>query len=207
MISIVIPVYNSADCLPELVWQIRQHVPVDYALILVNDQSRDNSWEVIRAQAREDAAIVGVNMRKNVGQDNAIMAGLRLAQGEYIVIMDDDLQHAPSDIMRLHAACRPDYDVCFGKYLEFRQNWWKVLGSHFNGLAATLFLGKPRHIYLSPFKIMHRDLVQDIIAYEGPFPYIDGLILSHTTRITQIQVEHQKRFAGRSAYSLLKSIA
>ncbi len=142
-ISIVVPVYNSESCLEELVRQIAAHVPQHHEIILVNDRSRDGSWSVIERLAAENESVLGICLRRNAGQDNAIMAGLHHAQGEYVVIMDDDLQHWPGDIERLYQRCQEGYDVCFANFEEKLQKSWKNLGSWFNGIAATLLLKKP----------------------------------------------------------------
>ncbi len=111
-ISIVVPVYYSECCLEELARQVAEHVAVSYELILVDDGSKDNSWRVIQELTRQNDSIIGIRLRRNYGQDNAILAGLRRVRGKYVVIMDDDLQHSPADIPRLYEACRQDYDVC-----------------------------------------------------------------------------------------------
>ena len=101
-LSIVIPVYNSEDCLSELNTQVEQAMIgfPSYELILVNDKSSDQSWKKIVEVCAKNKNALGVSLRKNSGQDNAIMAGLKIAKGEYIVIMDDDLQHSPNDILK-----------------------------------------------------------------------------------------------------------
>lgn len=148
-----------------------------------------------------------MSLRKNFGQDSAIMAGLGLCAGKYVVIMDDDLQHSPKDIPLLYDTCKQGFDVCYGSYDEKKQKLWKNLGSWLNGKFSEWMLAKPSKIYLSPFKILHGSLADSILAYSGPYPYIDGLILSHTNNIGQIKVAHSVRFAGTSNYSLRKSLS
>ena len=130
-LSIVVPVYNSEHCLEELARRIEAALGESWQLVLVDDCSRDGSWAVIRRLAEADARIVGVRLRRNAGQDNAIMAGLRHAAGRYVVIMDDDLQHSPSDIPALHAQAEQGYDVCYANFWKKRQKLWKNLGSWF----------------------------------------------------------------------------
>lgn len=206
-LSVVIPVYNSEDNLTDLAKQLVDALSsFSFEIVMVNDQSRDNSWGVIVKLAAENPHIVGVNLRKNSGQDNAIMAGLTVAKGEYIVIMDDDLQHSPYDIPKLYEACSKGYDVCFAKFPEIKQAFWKNWGSRLNGRVAELLIEKPREVYLSPFKVITRAVAKEVIKYDGPFPYVDGLIFSVTRNLTQIPIEHHKRFQGTSNYSLRKSI-
>jgi polyisoprenyl-phosphate glycosyltransferase len=207
-LSIVVPVYNSENSLQELNKQIHQALNhVSYELILVNDKSPDASWQKIVELSKLNSNIKGISLKKNSGQDNAIMAGLSYAQGEYVVIMDDDLQHSPADILKLLENCKSGYDVCYGYFSNKKQSLWKNIGSKLNGYLAELFLKKPKEIYLSPFKIIHRSTVKEIISYRGPFPYVDGIILSVTSNITQIPLEHHKRLAGKGNFNIVRSIS
>jgi undecaprenyl-phosphate 4-deoxy-4-formamido-L-arabinose transferase len=209
-LSIVVPVYRSAACLPELTRRVRDEVSRrfrDCELILVNDDSPDDSWDVIVRLTCEYPFVVGVNLRRNVGQDNAIMAGLRVATGDVIVIMDDDLQHDPADIAALYEQIQDGRDVAYARFDHKRQALWKNLGSWFNDRVATITLGKPRDVYMSPFKAIRREVAEEIAKYEGPYPYVDGLIFTVTSNLTQVPVTHRTRFAGRSNFNLLKSVA
>ena len=205
-ISVVVPVYNSAGCLKELTRRVHKTLQKDYELILVNDQSLDNSWDVIHKLVREYDTVIGINLRKNSGQDNALMAGLRQSNGDYVVIMDDDLQHAPEDIIKLYEQCQKGFDICFANFEVKKQRLWKNIGSWINGKIAEVSIDKSKHLYLSPFKIMRKEIVTAICAYDGPFPYIDGLIMTVTNNFTQVAVKHHQRFSGESTYSLQKSL-
>lgn len=206
--SIVIPVYNSENCLDELNQQITDNLGnANYELILVNDKSKDSSWKKIVSLTQVNNRIKGISLKKNSGQDNAIMAGLGQANGEYVVIMDDDLQHSPSDIVKLYEKCREGYDICYGLFPDKKQSIWKNIGSQLNDYLAELFLKKPKGLYLSPFKIIRASLVKEIKEYKGPFPYIDGIVLSLTSNITQIGLVHQKRYDGKGNYNLLRSLS
>ncbi len=206
-ISIVIPVYNSEDCVIELNRQINDALKgYNYEIILVNDQSPDRSWERIQEVAKKDKNVIAVNLRKNAGQDNAIIAGFSLVSGNYVVVMDDDLQHSPYDIPQLYEEIIKGYDVCYANFARKKQSWWKNFGSWLNGKIAETVIMKPRDIYLSPFKIIRRGVVDEIVKYRGTFPYIDGLIFQVSGNISQIPVEHHERYEGKSNYSLVKSI-
>jgi polyisoprenyl-phosphate glycosyltransferase len=208
-LSIVVPVYKSADCLPELALRVQRHIGSDfenYELILVNDDSPDMSWDVIVQLTEKYDFITGVNLRKNVGQDNAIMAGLHYASGEVVIIMDDDLQHKPSDIPALYKEIQNGFDVVYAHFRKKEQAFWKNVGSRFNDWVAMLMLGKPKHIYMSPYKAIRRGVVHELLKYDGPYSYVDGLIFTITSNLTQIPATHHARFAGKSNYSLLKSI-
>ncbi len=208
-LSVVIPVYRSEDCLPALVSAIEQAlVPVGrtYEIVLVNDCSPDQSWKVIRALCRDHANIIGVDLRRNFGQDSAIMTGLRLARGRYVAIMDDDLQHHPRDLPALLDKAEEGFDVVYADFRVKRQKAGKNLGSWFNGKVAEWVIHKPKEIYLSPYKVIHREVAELICAYDGPRPYVDGLLFQVTSRITQLPVEHHTRFAGRSTYTFWGSV-
>ncbi|HRR35035.1 MAG TPA: glycosyltransferase family 2 protein [Kiritimatiellia bacterium] len=207
-LSVVIPVYNSEGCLEELQHQLGEALrEIAHEVIYVDDQSTDASWATLRRLCAGDPSRVGVRLRKNAGQDNAILCGLRRARGAFVVVMDDDLQHAPSDIPALYAACRErDLDVCYARFRVLREAWWKRAGSWLNGKMAEWAIGKPRGLYLSPFKIMRREIAEAVGTNTGPFPYVDGLILSVTGQVGQIDVEHRLRHQGASTYTLGRSL-
>ncbi len=205
-LSIVVPVYRSAPILPQLVAQVGEEMEQEglagrFELVLVNDCSPDNSWQVIRSLAEAHPFVRGITLRRNAGQHNAIMAGLHHARGEYVVLMDDDLQHPPSAIGDILRALSGGYDVCYTNYLNRQHAAWKKLGSRFNDWVATLLLGKPRGLYLSSFKGMRGEVAKEIIRYDGPYTYIDGLILDVTRSITTVDIEHQERYEGESNYT------
>ena len=208
-ISVVIPVYNSAECVGALVARIAECLgDSDYELILVNDCSTDDSWEKVKDAGKGHKRLVGLNLRKNVGQDNALMAGFSRVSGEHIIIMDDDLQHDPGDIERLIATqVGEDADVCYANFVKKEQKWWKNMGSWFNGKMAEILIDKPPDIYLSPFKCISKRVVDEVQKNAGPYPYIDGLLFMVTRNIVQTSVEHHPRYSGRGNYTLARSFA
>ena len=206
-ISIVIPVYNSQDTVHLISEKIKEALKdFDYEKIMVNDCSKDNSWEEIKKESAVNSNLIGINLRKNSGQDSAILAGLNYATGNWIVIMDDDLQHSPSDIIKLYNEVKKGYDVCYANFEQKKQKFWKNAGSWFNGKVSEIVINKPKDIYLSPFKIMSRSVVTEMIKFNNLYPYIDGLIFQITNKITQIDIEHHEREIGKSNYSLIKSM-
>ena len=206
-ISIVIPVYNSHECVSEISKQLADALKdFEYEQIMVNDCSRDSSWDEIKKVCSENKNVIGINLRKNGGQDSAILTGLNYASGKYIVIMDDDLQHSPYDIPKLYKEAIKGFDVVYANFDSKKQKLWKNLGSWFNGKISEIALQKPKEVYLSPFKIICRGVVNEMIKFNNLFPYIDGLIFQVTRNITQIPVEHHKREMGKSNYNLAKSI-
>lgn len=215
-LSIVVPAYRSMDCLKPLAEAVEASLRSTgwrYELILVNDGSPDGTWPVIERLSRTDPRIVGVDLRKNFGQDNAILTGLRLASGRYVAVMDDDLQHDPADLPALLERLEsPDEngvppDVVYADFRRKHQARWKNLGSWFNGKVAEYVLDKPKNVYLSPYKVMRCEVADLICRFDGPEPYVDGLLYQVTSRFASLTVEHHQRFAGQGNYNLMRSIA
>lgn len=209
-LSIVVPVYCSESCLKALsdaVDQSLRPAGITYELILVNDGSYDKSWKVIESLLPERPEIVGVDLRRNFGQDNAIITGLRLVRGKYACIMDDDLQHHPRYLPALIRELEKGVDVVYAEYKHKRQSFWKNAGSWANGKIAEWVLYKPAGLYLSPYKVLRSEVAELICRYTGPRPYIDGLLLQVTARIGRMEVEHLPRHAGRSTYTFWRSFA
>ena len=205
LLSIIVPVYNSEENLAQLQKKIQQNIQFEHEVIFINDESKDNSWQVIKDIADNKKNIFGINLFKNVGQDNAIMAGLSFAKGEFIIIMDDDLQHDPSYIIDLYNKCKEGYDVVYGNFFKKKQKLWKNFGSWLNGKFASFFIKKPNNIYISPFKIIKKSIVDQMLKYKSPFIYVDGIILSLTSNVTQITIKHYNRTKGISNYSIRNS--
>ena len=206
-LSIVIPVYNGASSIAELVGALEQlRIQGGHEIVLVNDGSRDNSLAVCRALVeRARVPIALVDLSRNYGEHNAVMAGLWHARGEYAVVMDDDFQNPPEEVGRLvDHAIRRGYDIVYTHSPVKHHHWLRNLGSRLNDRVANFMLDKPRHLYLSSFKCLSRFLVDQILRYRGPYPYIDGLALRCTRNIGTLEVRHEPRREGRSNYTLRK---
>lgn len=208
-LSVVVPVYRGADTVGTLVDALAElHIPGGIEIVLVNDGSPDNSAEVCRAlTARRDIAVSFVNLARNFGEHNAVMAGFHHTRGAYIITMDDDLQNPPSEVKRLYEYTRDHgFDVVYTRYKDKRHAAWRNLGSRFANRVADALLDKPTGLYLSSFRCLSAFVVENVIAYEGPFPYIDGLIMQVTEKIGSLQVEHLPRALGRSNYTLRRLV-
>jgi undecaprenyl-phosphate 4-deoxy-4-formamido-L-arabinose transferase len=209
MISIVIPVYNSATTIGPLVDQLINILDTNtLQVLLVNDGSADHSDLVCRSLClRYPKTVTYLNLSKNFGEHNAVMAGLHHARGDYVVIMDDDFQNPPEAVTRLieHASAH-GYDIVYSRYPRKEHHWFRNLGSRVNDRVANFLLDKPRDLYLSSFKCLSRFVVGEIIKYTGAYPYIDGLALRCTHNIGTIEVAHHSRRHGRSNYTLRKLV-
>jgi undecaprenyl-phosphate 4-deoxy-4-formamido-L-arabinose transferase len=204
-LSIVIPVYNGAGSIAELVAALRAlDVPGGLEIVLVNDGSADDSFAVCRdLAAAPGAPVTLVDLSRNYGEHNAVMAGLAHARGDYTVTMDDDLQNPPEEVLRLCAHARDGgYDAVYTFYESKQHAAWRNLGSRFTNWCADRLIDKPRGLYLSSFRCISAFLRERLVAYDGPYPYVDGLIFQITDKVGRLQVRHLPRFEGRSNYTL-----
>ena len=208
-LSIVVPVYNGALSVPVLVRALSHlTVPGGIEIVLVNDCSPDNSLEVCRGLCRRDeVALTVVNLARNFGEHNAVMAGLRYAHGAHVITMDDDLQNPPEEVVRLwHHAKDNDYDVVYSYYAVKKHSSWRNLGSCLTNWCADHLLDKPKGLYLSTFRCMNAFTVKAVLEHTGPFPYIDGLIMQVTQNIGRMEVAHSPRETGESNYTLRRLV-
>ena len=208
-LSIVIPVYQSQDCLPALytaIVEVTSLMSWSYEIIFVNDFSKDGSWRVIESLCELDRNVLGIDLRRNFGQDNAILTGLRAARGEYVAIMDDDLQHHPKFLPALLDEIAKGHDVVYADFRDKKQKLWKNIGSWINGKIAEWVLDKPKGMYISPYKVIRREVAELICEYPGHAPYIDGLLFQTTARFGQVPAQHYSRYHGDSNYSFTRSV-
>ena len=207
LISFIIPTYKGSKNLSKLskeLISIFKNYKIE--IVIVNDCSPDETHEISKNLLKEHPdKITYIKLSKNFGEHNAVMAGLRHAEGNLAIIMDDDFQNAPSEALKLaEYSLQNDYDVVFTKYGKKKDSFIRNIMSKIANVTAELNLKKPKEIYFSSFKSIKRNLVNEIIKYEGPFPYIDGLILSVTQNIGSLNVLHAERKEGKSSYSLYK---
>ena len=207
-ISVCIPVYNSEKTILKLVEDVKDKLHnYELEVILVNDGSKDSSEEICIGLSDKYDFVKFISLRKNFSYHNAVLCGLTYMTGDYVAIIDDDFQNPPSEILLLIEEAQQGYDVVYSRYEEKRHHWFRNLGSQFNGMVATWLLDKPKGLYLSSSKLITKEVVNEIIKYSGPFPYIDGLILRVTDNIGVKTVKHIERLEGASNYTLTKLMA
>jgi undecaprenyl-phosphate 4-deoxy-4-formamido-L-arabinose transferase len=209
-ISIVIPVYNSEQSLLPLLTQLKTVLTglgQPFEVLLVNDASRDRSWEVISGALAQFPWVIGINFMRNYGQHNALLAGIRKARYDIVVTMDDDLQNPPEEIPRLLASLDAGYDVVYGAPEQEKHGLWRDLASQITKLVLQSAMGVATARRVSAFRAF-RTPVRDAFAdYRNPSVNIDVLLTWGTNRFTAITVRHDKRKAGASNYTCRKLIA
>jgi glycosyltransferase involved in cell wall biosynthesis len=208
-LSIVVPVYRGATTVATLVDELSQLSPEGgLEIILVNDGSPDNSDEVCRSLLQTACVpLTYIEHARNFGEHNAVMSGLRHARGAYVISMDDDLQNPPEEVIRLFDHARNGgWDVVYTRYAIKQHAGWRNLGSRFANRVADVLLDKPKGLYLSSFRCMAALVVREVTQYNGPYPYIDGLIMQVTRRIDSVEVRHFPRLEGRSNYTLTRLV-
>lgn len=211
LISICIPCYRSAQTLPFVLDEIRrvfaEREEYDYQVILVNDGSPDNTYEVISRLCEEDPRVTGIDLSRNYGQQAAKMAALPYAEGNAIVYMDDDGQHPAAGIFPLVEKLSEGYDIVYARFPQKHHSWFKKISSRLYQKVSEWIGNKPRGISVSAFTAWSRTVADAALRYHSPFP-APGLYLNHvTTRIANVDMEHRDRIAGESGYSLRKLIA
>ncbi len=204
-LSFVIPLYHSAGTIAPLVHEIAAlSVEGGHEIVLVNDGSRDDTAGVCRGLLREaKVPVTYVEHARNYGEHNAVLTGYRHARGDFVVNLDDDGQNPPAEAVRLWQQARAQgLDAVFGHYAEKEHSVYRNLGSWLTNRITDWVLDKPRGFYLSSFRCVSAFVAKEVAAHEGPYPYVDGLILQVTQRIGAIEVRHAPRAAGQSGYTL-----
>jgi glycosyltransferase involved in cell wall biosynthesis len=203
-ISVIVPVYNSELTLPDLVCRLEPVLKVlagEYELVLVNDGSRDRSWQTIQKLAAENRRVRGIDLMRNYGQHNALLCGVRAARYETIMTLDDDLQHAPEDMPKLIAKLEEGFDVVYGTPERESHGIWRGLASRFAKFALQHVMGVPAARHVSAYRALRTHLRLAFGRYQAPFVSLDVLLSWGTTRFAVVTVPHHPRTAGRSNYT------
>lgn len=211
MISFVIPCYNSeltiADVVDEIEKEFYRNDRYEYEIILVNDASpKDDTLGKIKQLAIENKRVRAVDLSKNFGQDSALMAGYSLARGQYIISLDDDGQNPASEAWKLLDKIEEGWDVVFGQYHVKKHSKFKNFGSCVNGLMATALLGKPKDLKLCSYFVMDRFVVDQMLKDKNATPYIWGLMLRSTNKLTNVYIDHRAREVGESNFTIRKCL-
>ena len=207
-ISFVIPCYRSertlADVVAELKSTMTQRPELDYEIILTEDGSPDGVWQVIRRLAEEDPRVHAIRFTRNFGQHAALLAGLAAVSGDAAFFLDDDGQAPVDELFKLVDELDKGYDVVYGVYPEIRQNAFRRFGTKMNKLMAETLLDWPKDLQSTSFFICRRLVVEEMLRYDKPYPYLEGLIVRATRNIGQVLVHQRDRAEGSSGYTLGK---
>lgn len=208
LISVAIPCYNSSKTLPFVVDEIKKVLSekpgYDYEIVLVNDHSPDNTFEVIKELCKNDSKIVGVDLSKNYGQASAQMTAIHYVKGDVVVFMDDDGQHPANEIFKLINKVEEGYDLVYAHFPQKKHSAFKKITSALNSKVLELTNRKPKGIYLSSYFALSTFVVNSLRNYQSPFPSIGGYILQVTRKIANVEVEHRARLEGSSNYTFSK---
>lgn len=211
LVSFVIPCYRSAHTLPGVIREIKETMEkltaYDYEVVLINDCSPDDTFEVIKELCGENENITGINLAKNFGQHSALMAGFHYIKGDIVICLDDDGQTPADEADKLIRGIEQGADVVYAKYNQKHHSGFRNWGSHVNELMTRVMLGKPKELYISSYFAARRFVVEEMKRYTYAYPYVIGLVLRSTKNIVNVEVEHRDRKEGASGYTIGKLLA
>ncbi len=207
-VSFVIPCYRSENTIGHVVSEIEETMngmgTYGYEIILINDCSPDGTFNSIRKLCGEKEFVRGINFARNFGQHAALMAGLRHAEGDYVVCLDDDGQTPADEVGKLLEKLEEGYDAVYASYEHKQHSLFRNLGSKVNDWMTRVMLGKPKELYVSSYFAVQRFIVEDMIRYENSYPYVIGLVLRTTKNVVNVPVNHREREEGHSGYTFKK---
>lgn len=209
-LSFVIPCYRSEHTVSPVIDEIEavmnQRAALDYEIIAVSDCSPDNVFSVLSDIAAKDARVTAVELAKNMGRIAALMAGFSLMSGDLAVVLDDDGQCPMDHLFELVDALQSDYDVAIADYPVKKQSAFKNFGSRVNDEMTCYVIDKPKSLHFSNFMVLRRYIIDEILKYENPYPYMTGLILRTTSakRIVNVPMDERERLSGTTTYTFQK---
>ena len=206
-LSFVIPCYNSEKTIgvvvKEIVDTVTVHGGYDYEIVLVNDCSPDNVFQVITKLCQNNKRIKGIDLARNFGQHSAIMAGFNHVTGDIVICLDDDGQ-TPADEMFKLIDKLDENDLVFAKYKDKKHSFFRNAGSWVNDKMAQWLIGKPRDLKIMSYFACKRYVVNEVLRYKNSYPYISGLLLRVTNKVANVEVHHRDRIEGKSGYTIKK---
>lgn len=209
-VSFVIPCYASEHTIPLVIEEVNEAMTklnkYEWEYVLVNDCSPDNTFGAIKELCTKHSNIIGINLARNFGQHAALMAGFHQVSGDIVVCLDDDGQTPGNEVGNLLSKIEEDYDVVYARYANKKHSGFRNWGSKLNSKMTEYLLDKPKDLFLSSYFAVRRFIVDEMVKYEHSFPYVAGLVLRSTKKITNVDVTHRERTEGVSGYSLKKLI-
>ncbi|VVB88551.1 Glycosyltransferase AglD [uncultured archaeon] len=205
-ISVVIPVYKAEDSLHELYRRLKESLETttkDFEIILVEDCGGDRSWDIIAELAELDNRVKGIQFSRNFGQHASTICGISKANGDWIVTIDDDLEHMPEDIPAMYAKAQEGYDLVYGIYNQRTHSKWRNITSDIARKLFRIAIPNLNHEYTS-LRIIKKNIAMSLTKFDSPFPFIDGYLSWVTNNYSTITVNHGIRKYGNSNYNLRK---
>ena len=211
LISFVIPCYRSEHTIrtvvDEIISVVQAKKDFDYEIILVNDCSPDNVWNVIKTMSIENSKIKGVSLSRNFGQQSAILAGYAQTTGTYVFSLDDDGQAPIESIFELIAKLDEGYDVVYAKYSEVKQNLFRRFGSYIARKMSQFCIGIPKNIRITSFFVAKQFIIKEMLKYNHPYPFLSGLVFRATKNVACVTTNHRSRKEGKSGYTIKKLLS
>lgn len=207
-LSFVIPCYGSEHTITSVVNDIVATVEGknDYEIICVNDCSPDNVYSVLVELAKANRKIKVVNLARNFGQQNAVLAGYNHVTGDFVVCLDDDGQTDPKDCYKLLDGLNDNVDVVFAKYPQKKHSKFRNLGTALTRKMTIWLIGWPKNISNTSYYVSKRFVIDEVCRYPNPYAFMSGLIMRATRRIANVEIEHHDRIEGHSGYTLKKLV-
>ncbi len=213
LLSFVIPCYKSENTIEmvvdEIIHTVSGHPGYDYEIIAVNDCSPDNVYEKLAEIAAGNQKVKVLNLAKNMGKHAAVLAGYSVAQGRYIVNLDDDCQSPVYELWKLlELVENGECDYATARYYKKKHSAWKNIGSNVNLHMSEIMLGKPKGLRFENFSVMQKFVCEEMVRYKNPYPYLEGLVLRITHRVKTVPMEERERGDGHaSGFTFRKSLA
>jgi glycosyltransferase involved in cell wall biosynthesis len=208
--SVVIPVYNSSKIVGDTIDRTVSFFETqgwNYEVIVVNDGSPDNSWDILREKAQQNPCVIAINLLTNYGQHTAVFCGLKHSTGDYAITIDDDLQNPPEEIVHMVNTVLEGYDIVYGRFKRKEHANYRRAGSKLISLINRRIFKQPEDLIVTNFRIIRRDVVQRMVNYRTNYPYITGLSLMFSSHRGNAWVEHKPRPVGKSNYNWFRILA
>lgn len=208
-ISVVIPCYNSDKSLVQLVARLRKlfdlTIKEPYEIILVDDGSPSlETWQTLVNLAEQNPEVQALQLTRNFGKPGAVMCGYSQSRGDWVIVMDDDLQHLPEDIPLLLE--QREHNLVMGNFSARKHARWQKISSSLKSWLDFKMIGKPKHIYLSPFHMIRRDVVDAMLAIRSPTPHIGALMMHVTRDVVMVDVSHESRKYGETNFTFSRRV-
>lgn len=210
LITFILPCYGSentvASVIAEIIETVGQKPDYDYEIIAVNDCSPDNVWSVLTGISRSDSKVRLIDFAKNSNRPGAVMAGLRHASGDIVIVMDDDGQCPMPELWKLLEPLDNGYDVSIADYPERKQNVFKNFGTAVNKKMTEVIIGRPKNLQFTNFMAMKSYIAKELTNYTNPYPYLTGLLLRTTQRIKNVPMDERSRICGNTNFTMRKML-